>query len=89
MEGYEGYPLCDWKVGWSTDGTSWHERGFYAFTTAQRFARDLISEHGGEADFSLFASRMMVVNTTSFLDAACAGGVALAPHTLGTAKTFA
>ena len=89
MDEREGYPVCDWRVEWTTDGISWHERGFCAFTVAQGFARYLLGEHGGEADFSLSVSRMMVVNTTSLLDAACAGDVALAPHTLGTAKTFA
>lgn len=89
MEGYEGYRTYDWAVSWTTDGHPWHERGFHAFTTAQRFARGLVEENAGNASFSIYVERMMTVNLQSFLDAACAGGVELAPHTLATSETFA
>lgn len=78
-----------WKISWTTDGTSWNERGFHAFTTAQRLARCLVEENDGNPAFFIYAERMMTVNLTSFLDATCAGSVELAPHMLSTAKTFA
>jgi hypothetical protein len=79
----------EWVVSWTTDGSTWHERGFYTFEKAQGFARGLYAEHGPETDFYLMASRMMTVNLKSFLGAKSAGAVELAPHMLGTAKTFA
>lgn len=82
-------PVPEWMVSWTTDGSTWHERGFYTFEKAQGFARGLYAEHGPEADFCLVASRMMTVNLASFLDAESAGDVALAPHLLATADTFA
>lgn len=78
----------DWKVSWTTDGGVWHERGFHTFEEAQGFARRLYAEHGPEMGFCLSASRMMGVNTHSFLHAGSAGAVELAPHMLGTAETF-
>lgn len=82
-------PVPSWRVTWTTDGGTWHERGFYTFEKTQAFARALYAEHGPEMDFCLSASRMMTVNTHSFLNAETAGSVELAPHLLATADTFA
>jgi hypothetical protein len=82
-------PVPEWRVSWTTDGGVWHERGFCTFEEAQGYARRLYTEHGPEMGFCLSASRMMTVNTHSFLDAESAGGVELAPHLLATAMTFA
>lgn len=89
MEGYEGYRTYAWAVSWTADGAPWNERGFHAFTTAQRFARGLAEEYAGNASFSIYVERMMTVNLQSFLDATCAGSVELTPHTLATSETFA
>lgn len=82
-------PVPEWRVTWTTDGGTWHERGFYTFEKTQAFARALYAEHGPEMDFCLSASRMMTVNTHSLLHAKSAGAVELAPHLLATADTFA
>lgn len=79
----------NWKVSWTTDGDVWHERGFYTFEKAQKFARGLVKESGDADGFAIYAERMMTVNLTSFLDAETAGSVELAPHLLATADTFA
>lgn len=80
---------CDWKVSWTEDGETWHERGFYTFWKAQHFARGLVEENGSNTGFSFFVERMMIVNATSFLNANTAGAVELAPHLMTTSKTFA
>lgn len=82
-------PVPNWSVSWTTDGGTWHERGFYTFEETQEFARALYAEHGPEMGFCLSVSRMMDVNTHSFLNAETAGDVELAPHLLKTAETFA
>lgn len=79
----------NWKVSWTTDGDVWHERGFYMFEKAQKFARGLVKENDNNSGFSFYAERMMIVNATSFLDAESAGAAELAPHLLATAETFA
>lgn len=78
-----------WMVSWTTDGGVWHDRGFHTFEEAQGFARRLYAEHSQDTDFRFYASRMMTVNTQSFLSAGSGGAVKLAPHMLGTADTFA
>lgn len=78
----------DWKVSWTTDDETWHESGFFTFEKAQKFALDLAGECEDNPSFCFFASRMMAVNRTSFLNARSAGAVELAPHRLGTADTF-
>lgn len=79
----------NWKVSWTTDGDVWHERGFYMFEKAQKFARGLVEESGDADGFAIYAERMMIVNATSFLNAEAARDVELAPHLLATAETFA
>lgn len=75
----------DWKVSWTVNGEVWNENGFYTFESAQKFARGLVEENGSNPGFNFFTERMMLVNTTSFLDAESAGAVKLAPHLLATA----
>jgi hypothetical protein len=83
-------PVPSWRVAWSTDcGESWEELGFETFEGAHGWAAKLWDEEGNKAEFSLYVERMMTVNLKSFLGAKSAGAVELAPHMLGTAKTFA
>lgn len=79
---------CDWRVSWTEDGETWHERGFYTFVKAQHFARGLVEENGSDPGFNFFAERMVVVNAASFINAESARAVELDQHLMATSKTF-
>lgn len=79
----------NWRVNWTEDGERWHERVFCTLGVARAFGNRLVSKHGQDEGFAIYAERMMTVNTCDFMDPMrTAASVGLAPHLQGTANTF-
>lgn len=80
----------DWRVTWTTNGSRWHERGFFTYEEARAFAHGLIEQNEGNDMLGLRAERMMAVNVSDFLDLNReAREVRLGPSLVGVAETFA
>lgn len=83
------YSFCSWRVSWTEDGIRWHARGFHTLDAAREHGVRLVADNEENPAFALSAERMMLVNTSDFLDyGLSAGRVRLAPHLLGTAGAF-
>lgn len=68
----------NYEVVWTLDGNAWHRRWFEFFSVAQRFARELVDENEGNAEFMWYARRAVTLACEDFLDAACAVDVTVA-----------